>query len=113
MRYVSTWSGLEETFWEHAHFNSLITGENLHPSEICTLISACMLIRTERGRFEELVNRLHQIPEVKAAFPVLGRYDVVVDLEASDSKQLGKAILKANHLSSIVFTETLPEVESV
>jgi DNA-binding Lrp family transcriptional regulator len=76
------------------------------------LISACMLIRTERGRFEDLVKKLQQIPEVKAAFPVLGRYDIAVDLEASDSRQLGKAILRANHLGGIVFTETLPEVES-
>lgn len=70
-----------------------------------------MLIRSERGRSEEVVKRLHQIPEVKVAFPVLGRYDIAVDLEASDSKQLGKAIMKANHLAGIVFTETLPEVE--
>jgi len=75
------------------------------------LISACMLIRTERGKFEEVVRRLKQIPEVKGAFPVLGRFDVVVDLEASSSKQLGKSILKANKLAGIVFTETLPEVE--
>jgi len=80
-------------------------------SEEIGLISACMLIRSERGRFENLVKTLHQIPEVKGAFSVLGRYDVVVDLEASDSKQLGKAITRANHLAGVVFTETFPEVE--
>ena len=70
-----------------------------------------MLIRSERGRFEDLVKRLRQIPEVKGAFSVLGRYDIAVDLEASDSKQLGRAIIRANHLSGVVFTETFPEVE--
>ena len=75
------------------------------------MISACMLIRTERGRFEDVVKKLRQIPEVKAAFSVLGRYDIAVDMEARDGKHLGKAIIRANHLAGIVFTETLPEVE--
>jgi len=71
-----------------------------------------MLIRTERGKFEDVVKRLNQIAGVKAAFPVLGRYDIAVDIEASNSKELGRSILKANRLAGIVFTETLPEVES-
>ena len=71
-----------------------------------------MLIRTEKGKFEDVVKRLKQIPGVKSAFPVLGRYDIAVDVEASTGKQLGKSILKANRLAGIVFTETLPEVEA-
>ncbi len=76
------------------------------------MLSACMLIRTERGKFEDVVRRLGQVPGVKVAFPVLGRYDIAVDIEASDGKQLGKSILKANRLAGVVFTETLPEVET-
>lgn len=76
------------------------------------MISACMLIRTEGGKIESVVGRLKQIQGVKAAFSILGRYDVAVDIEAEDYKQLGKAILKANRLAGIVFTETLPEVKS-
>jgi DNA-binding Lrp family transcriptional regulator len=76
------------------------------------MISACMLIRTEHGKYEQVVKRLEQIPEVKSAFSALGRFDVVVDLEAASSKKLGRAIMKANRLAGIVFTETLPEVES-
>ena len=76
------------------------------------MISACMLIRTEGGKIESVVGRLKQIQGVKAAFPILGRYDVAVDIESEDYKQLGRAILKANRLAGIVFTETLPEVES-
>lgn len=76
------------------------------------MISACVLIRAERGKFDEVAKNLKQIPEVKKAFSVLGRYDIVVDVEAPDSKRLAHAILKANKLSGVVFTETLPEVES-
>jgi uncharacterized protein with GYD domain len=75
------------------------------------LISACILIRAERGKFDEVAGRLKQIPEVKGAFSVLGRYDIVVDVEAPDNKTLAHAIVKANRLSGVVFTETLPEVE--
>jgi uncharacterized protein with GYD domain len=75
------------------------------------MISACVLIRAERGKFDAVAKNLKQIPEVKNAFSVLGRYDIVADMEASDSKSLAHAILKANRLSGVVFTETLPEVE--
>jgi DNA-binding Lrp family transcriptional regulator len=75
------------------------------------LISACILIRTERGRMEDLAKKLKQIPEIKRAFPVLGRYDIVADVEAADGKQLARAVTKTMRLGGIVFTETLPEVE--
>ena len=76
------------------------------------MTSACTLIRTEKGKYSEVVKRLKQIKGVKSAFPVLGRYDVVVEVESSNSKELGKAILRVNKLAGIVFTETMPEVES-
>jgi DNA-binding Lrp family transcriptional regulator len=74
------------------------------------LISACVLIRAERGKFDEVANKLKQIPEIARAFPVLGRYDIVADVEASNNEALARAILKANRLGGVVFTETLPEV---
>jgi len=76
------------------------------------LISACVLIRAERGKFDEVAKNLKQIPEVKSAFSVLGRYDIVADIEAPNGKALAHAILKANHLSGVVFTESLPQVEA-
>lgn len=75
------------------------------------MISACILIRAERGKFEEVTEKLKQIREVKRAFSVLGRYDIVVDLEARNSKELAHAVVKANRLGGVVFTETLPQVE--
>jgi uncharacterized protein with GYD domain len=75
------------------------------------MISACVLIRAERGRFDDVAKNLKQIPQVKSVFSVLGRYDIVADFEAANSKALAQAILKVNRLSGVVFTETLPEVE--
>jgi DNA-binding Lrp family transcriptional regulator len=76
------------------------------------MTSACMLIRTEKGKYPEIVERLRQIPSVESAFPVLGRYDIAADIEVENAKELGKAILKVNRLAGIVFTETMPEVEA-
>jgi len=75
------------------------------------LLSACVLIRTERGRFEEVVQSIGQLKGVKRVFPVLGRYDVVADIEASDLKQLGSTVLRTGKMSGVVFTETLIEIQ--
>ena len=76
------------------------------------MTSACMLVRTEKGKYEDVVKRLKQIPSVKSAFPVLGRYDIAVDIESPGNRELGRAILKVNKIAGIVFTETMPEVET-
>jgi len=76
------------------------------------MTSACMLIRTEKGKYQEVVDRLKQFPSVKSAFAVLGRYDIAAEIEAENGRELGKGILKVNRLAGVVFTETMPEVES-
>jgi len=42
---------------------------------------------------------------------VLGRYDVVVDLEASDLEALDATVLRMGKFAGVVFTETLVEVK--
>jgi len=78
---------------------------------ICRLISACVLIRTVHGRFDDVVNSIRQLKNVKCIFPTLGRYDVVVDLEASDPKELGASVLRMGKIAGVVFTETLIEIQ--
>jgi len=78
---------------------------------IRSLLSACVLIRTERGRFEEVVGSIRKLRGVNRVFPVLGRYDVVVDLEASDLKELGGTVLRMGCIAGVVFTETLVEIQ--
>jgi len=75
------------------------------------LLSACVLIRTEHGRFEDVVESLRQLKGIKRIFPVLGRYDVVVDLEASTLEELGSTVLRMGRISGVVFTETLVEIK--
>ena len=76
------------------------------------MLSACVLIRTTHGRFEDVVEFLGQLKGVKRIFPTLGRYDVVVDLEASDLQALDVAVLRMGKFAGGVFTETLVEIKS-
>jgi uncharacterized protein with GYD domain len=75
------------------------------------VLSACILIRTTHGRFEDVVKYLGQLKGVKRIFPTLGRYDVVVDLEASDLKALDATVLRMGKFAGVVFTETLVEIQ--
>lgn len=75
------------------------------------MISACILIRTERGRFDEVVEHMKQFSETKNVIAVLGRYDVVVEIEVPDYESLGKTVMKMGKMGGVVFTETLPEMK--
>ena len=75
------------------------------------MLNACVLIRTSHGRFEDVVEFLGKLKGVKRIFPVLGRYDVVVDLEAPDFNAISSAVLRMNKFAGLVFTETLVEVK--
>jgi len=71
------------------------------------MISACVLIRTASGKFDKVVEEMKQFPGVKRAFAVLGRYDVVVDLEAEDFIKLSETALRMGRMAGVVFIETL------
>mgnify|MGYP001036730990 CR=1 FL=1 len=75
------------------------------------MVSACVLVRSEKGKFDEVVSALKQIKEAKRVFPVLGRFDAVMDLEVPDYKMLGPAIVKISKMAGVVFTESLVEVQ--
>lgn len=57
------------------------------------------------------MDRIRQFKVVKRIFPVLGRYDVVVDVEAPDLIALGNAVLKMGRMAGVVFTETLVGIQ--
>jgi DNA-binding Lrp family transcriptional regulator len=76
------------------------------------MADACILIRTEKGKFIDVIERIKSIENVVDAYPILGRYDVVVHLSAPNGKELGKNVIKISSMSGVVFTETLVEIEN-
>jgi len=75
------------------------------------MVSACVLIRSEHGKSGEVVTKVKQFPGVGSAFAVLGRYDVVVDLKASNQAALADIVYRMGNLGGVVFTETLLEIQ--
>lgn len=75
------------------------------------LVSACVLVRSQRGMYDSVVDRIRELNCVNRVFPVLGRFDVVADVEAPDVSALGDTIIIMGRLVGVVFTETLVEIQ--
>ncbi len=58
-----------------------------------------------------MVKSIGQFKGVKRIFSVLGRYDVAVDIEASDVEELSSTVLRMGRFAGVVFTETLVEIQ--
>ena len=75
------------------------------------MLSACVLVRTEHGKFDDVAGFLRQLRGVQRIFPVLGRFDVVVDLQVENLAELNATILRMGNFAGVVFTETLVEIK--
>lgn len=56
------------------------------------MIKAYVLITTDIGCQQEICNNLRSIPEVKEAYILHGIYDLIVDIESDDIKNLKELI---------------------
>jgi len=74
------------------------------------MAQACILARVKGGKGPAVLSGFKKLPEIKSAFFVLGRYDVVAFAEAADAAALRSLIGKANSIDGIKSTETLLEV---
>ena len=75
--------------------------------------SACILIRTSSGRYKDVCEAVKKLKGVVRVFPVLGRFDVVADVEFEDPKALTALVRRIGRLGGVAFTETLVEMEGV
>ncbi len=73
------------------------------------MVSACVLICCEAGRFPDLAKKVKELNGVVRAFSATGRWDVIVEIEAGDMKAITDIALRINGLSGIRATETLVE----
>lgn len=74
------------------------------------MVSACVLVCCNPGRFNEVAGTIRNISGVKRAFGAIGRWDVIFEVEASDLKTLRDVVMNVHDLPGVRVTETLVEV---
>lgn len=75
-------------------------------------MKACLLIRTKPGKHNKVAKAIAGMKGVKLAFPVLGRTDVVANVETTSLKALTDFMLKLREIDGIAASETLVGVEA-
>ena len=69
---------------------------------------ALVLLSTEPGREQQVVNELNKMPEVSEAMVLFGEYDVYCKIMVENFSQLSSLILKSiRTLEGVVETTTL------
>jgi len=74
------------------------------------MVQACILIKAKTKSVFDVVKQLEQMEEVKDAFPVFGRFDVVAFIEVESRDRVVELARKINGLEGVIRTETLLEV---
>lgn len=73
-------------------------------------MQSCILIRVLPGKLSTVLNALKGLPEIKRAYFVFGRYDIVAFAEALTYEALSTLTTKANAVEGVKSTESLIEV---
>lgn len=73
------------------------------------MVQGCVLIRIQKKKLQDVLDGLKGISEVKKAFPVFGRYDIVAFIEAENREAIIEGSKKINALDGTRSTETAIE----
>jgi len=73
------------------------------------MVSACVLVCCEPGRYPEVAEEVKGVKGVVRSFSACGRWDVIAEVEATDMKALTRCALRINGLAGVRATETLVE----
>lgn len=74
-------------------------------------LKACILIKTATGKFPAVAKVVPHLKGVKAAFSVMGRTDVVANVDVPDLRSLSDLALRIGKIPDVVATETLIGLE--
>lgn len=72
-------------------------------------MKCCILIRILPGKGSEVLKAIKKFSEVKSAYFVFGRYDIVAFAEATTYEALSSLVAKINAISGVKSTESLLE----
>jgi uncharacterized protein with GYD domain len=73
------------------------------------MLSGLILVKSSYGGALVIASEAKRMTGVKDAYPVFGRYDVVVFIEAQDYQALKEVAVKVGQIEGVRSTETLPE----
>ncbi len=76
-------------------------------------MKACILIKTDPGTHKAVAKNITGLKGVKIAFPVLGRTDVVANVETTTLKRLSILAFEIGTVPGVTATETLVGLEGV
>lgn len=75
------------------------------------MVKAILLIKTVVGAHSKVAASLAKVKGVQAAFPIVGRYDVVAATDVPSLKVLSALALEVGGRKGVVATETLVGME--
>lgn len=74
-------------------------------------IRAYILINTQIGKTQKVVEELRNIPEIKKLDVIMGPYDIIVEVEVPSYEEISKLLLeKIQNIPAINHTMTCPVV---
>lgn len=73
------------------------------------MVKACVLIKSVPPKVEKTLEQVRAMGEVRKAYIVFGRWDIVAFIEAPNYERLRDAASRINSLEGVRSTETLVE----
>ncbi|MCS7125916.1 MAG: Lrp/AsnC ligand binding domain-containing protein [Aigarchaeota archaeon] len=72
------------------------------------VVYAYILLRCKMGRLKSVVEEVKKIENIKAVYPVTGRFDAVIEVEVGELNQLADLIIdRIQNIEGVERTETL------
>ncbi len=76
-------------------------------------MKACILVKTIAGAQNSVAEAIESLQGVLVAFPVLGRTDVVANIQVASFQELVRLIEETKDQDGVAATETLVQMEAM
>ncbi|MEM1538161.1 MAG: Lrp/AsnC ligand binding domain-containing protein [Candidatus Nezhaarchaeales archaeon] len=73
------------------------------------MVKACIAIKAVPTKVDSILKELNGLKEVKKAYNVYGRFDIVALIEAADNRAIAELSGKINSMDGVRSTETFVE----
>lgn len=73
------------------------------------MVNVCILVRVMPGKVAQVLGAIKALEDVRKAYDVFGRYDIVVFARPADHKAAARLSHKVHGISGVKSTETLVE----